>query len=129
MINEDMQLGQLLTARKSLYDRKKAIESGELAEIKQDLTDADRIISRKMQDLGLRQLQDEGGKATFYISDEIVPKINDWDQLYRYVKDNDYFHLFYRKLTATAYRELISHGEDIPGVEPEVVTRLKMRSN
>ncbi|MCP4773203.1 MAG: hypothetical protein GY880_03085 [Planctomycetaceae bacterium] len=125
---EEMKLGDLTSMRKDFSQRKKEIESGELKSIKTTLDELDRTITRKMQDIGLRQVQDASGKATFYLTDEIVPKVLDWDSVYPYVAKNGYWHLFYRKLTAKAFREIIEHGEEVPGTEAEVVTRLKMQS-
>lgn len=126
---ETLSLGDLLSAYKAAKDRKKAIESGELAEVKAFLEQAEVLITRKMRDNGLRQVQDEGGQATFSLTDEIVPKISDWDKIYPYIAENGYWHLLYRKLTARAYRELIEAGYQVPGTDPEVLTRLRMRSN
>jgi hypothetical protein len=126
---DEMQLGDLLVARRETYAEKKQIETGPLAEKKETLAVMDRVIVRKMQDLGLRQLQDESGKATFHVTDEIVPKITDFDALYPYIAKNGYWQLLYRKVTASAWREIIQSGEEVPGTEPETVTRLRMRSN
>ena len=111
-----------------LKDQKKAIESGELKSIKNTLDEMERVITRKMHDLGVRQMVDEDDTATFSLSEQVVPKIDDWDKIYPYIAENGYWHLLYRKLTATAYREIIEAGQEVPGVEPEVVTRLSMRT-
>ncbi len=126
---DDMQLGDLLVARRETYAEKKEIEKGPLAEKKQTLDAMDAVIVSKMQDLGLRQLQDASGKATFHVTDEIVPKIIDFDALYPYIAKNGYWQLLYRKVTASAWREIIQAGEEVPGTEPQVITRLRMRTN
>ena len=123
-----MPVGQLLKTYKNLKDQKKAIESGELKSIKNTLDEMERVITRKMHDLGVRQMVDEDDTATFSLSEQVVPKIDDWDKIYPYIAENGYWHLLYRKLTATAYREIIEAGQEVPGVEPEVVTRLSMRT-
>jgi hypothetical protein len=125
---ETMPVGQLLKSYKDLKDQKKAIESGELKSIKNTLDEMERVITRKMHDLGVRQMVDEDDTATFSLSEQVVPKIDDWDKIYPYIAENGYWHLLYRKLTATAYREIIEAGQEVPGVEPEVVTRLSMRT-
>jgi hypothetical protein len=125
---ETMPVGQLLKTYKNLKDQKKAIESGELKSIKNTLDEMERVITRKMHDLGVRQMVDEDDTATFSLSEQVVPKIDDWDKIYPYIAENGYWHLLYRKLTATAYREIIEAGQEVPGVEPEVVTRLSMRT-
>jgi hypothetical protein len=125
---ETMPVGQLLKTYKNLKDQKKAIESGELKSIKNTLDEMERVITRKMHDLGVRQMVDEDDTATFSLSEQVVPKIDDWDKIYPYIAENGYWHLLYRKLPATAYREIIEAGQEVPGVEPEVVTRLSMRT-
>ncbi len=56
-------------------------------------------------------------EATLKIS--LRPKITDDAALWKFVKKNDYFHLYYRRLNSTAYEELvgINKGKALPGTE------------
>ncbi len=126
---EFMPLDDLMTERKDMFDRKKQIEEGELKAINKTLKAIDGYIIRRMQDQGLRQIQGNDGRATFSVSEEIVPEVTDWDALYAYISQHSYFHLLYRKVTARAYRELIENEEDVPGTEQKKRTTLRMRSN
>ena len=82
-----------------------------------------------MQDNGIQQCRGNDGRATFSISEEVVPEIVDWDSLYTFIAENNYFHLLYRKVTARSFRELIENGVEVPGAEPKKRTTLRMRSN
>ena len=126
---EFMPLDDLLSQRKDLYDEKKSIEEGELKKINKDLKSLDGFIIRRMQDNGIQQCRANDGRATFYISEEVVPEIVDWDSLYTFIAENNYFHLLYRKVTARSFRELIENGIEVPGAEPKKRTTLRMRSN
>ena len=126
---EFMPLDDLLSQRKDLYDEKKSIEEGELKKINKDLKSLDGFIIRRMQDNGIQQCRGNDGRATFSISEEVVPEIVDWDSLYTFIAENNYFHLLYRKVTARSFRELIENGVEVPGAEPKKRTTLRMRSN
>lgn len=126
---EFMPLDDLLSQRKDLYDEKKSIEEGELKKINKDLKSLDGFIIRRMQDNGIQQCRGNDGRATFSISEEVVPEIVDWDSLYTFIAENNYFHLLYRKVTARSFRELIENGIEVPGAEPKKRTTLRMRSN
>lgn len=54
-------------------------------------------------------------EATLKVS--LRPKITDDAELWKFVKKNDYFHLYYRRLNSTAYEELvgINKGKPLPG--------------
>lgn len=126
---EFLPLDDLLSQRKDLYDEKKSIEEGELKKINKDLKSLDGFIIRRMQDNGIQQCRGNDGRATFSISEEVVPEIVDWDSLYTFIAENKYFHLLYRKVTARSFRELIENGVEVPGAEPKKRTTLRMRSN
>lgn len=58
-----------------------------------------------------------------------VPVVEDWDQLYAYIHENDAFHLLQRRVSSTAYRELIASGEALPGVRSFEKVSLNLRGS
>lgn len=59
-----------------------------------------------------------GGKASKFTMGEVSsPQLKNDTDFFKFVADNNYFHLFTRRLKAEACRELWDKGIDIPGVD------------
>lgn len=57
--------------------------------------------------------------------DSIVPQATDWGKIYRYVKKNDAFDLFQRRLASSAWKDRMEDRKaPIPGIEPFTKTTL-----
>lgn len=57
-----------------------------------------------------------GESSSFSIKEETVPQASDWDAVWQFIKENDYFHMVQKRLSSTACRELWELGQQIPGV-------------
>jgi hypothetical protein len=80
--------------------------------------------TRLIAKLDEEDLNSSRGKTAYAtISEDIVPQIENWDDVYAYIKENDAFYLLQRRMTVTAYRELVESGDSLPGANP-----LKKRS-
>jgi hypothetical protein len=70
-----------------------------------------------------------GMKATVAITEKVVPKVQDWEAFTKYIRRMNYFHLFERRVSAAAYRELMAgRKQAIPGVEPYTIRELSLRT-
>lgn len=47
---------------------------------------------------------------------EAIPRVEDWDKTYAYIKRHNAFELLQRRLNAAAVRERLEDGKTIPGV-------------
>lgn len=57
--------------------------------------------------------------------DSTVPQVVDWEKVYRFVKKNNAFDLFQRRLSSSAWKDRMEDRKaPIPGVEPFVKTTL-----
>ena len=83
-------------------------------------------IAIRMQDEGLEKISNGG--RTLSLKKEIVPTVENWDTFQEYVAETKRFELMQKRMSATAYREAISLGEDIPGVESTELTKILFRS-
>ena len=83
-------------------------------------------IAIRMQDEGLEKISNGG--LTLSLKKEIVPTVNSWDDLQDYVAETGRFELLQKRMSATAYREAIGLGEDIPGVDSTELTKINFRS-
>jgi DNA repair exonuclease SbcCD ATPase subunit len=102
------------------------------SELKNEIDDLDeryKALEREIITLlDAQQLMFGGGsryRAT--ISTSIVPTVQDWDAAIEWMKANDAFHLFEKRMAAGAWRELKDSGELIPGTEPYEKRSLSLR--
>lgn len=72
----------------------------------------------------------EGRKAGVSITEVTVANIVDFDELTKYIKRTGYFHLFQRRISDPAFRELLEREKKhvVPGLEPFTKRNLNLRS-
>tara|TARA_Y100001951_G_C11242961_1_gene241641 strand:+ start:486 stop:866 length:381 start_codon:yes stop_codon:yes gene_type:complete len=66
--------------------------------------------------------------CTLSIKEEIVPTVQDWDEVYKYLIQTKQFELIQKRMSATAFRELLQMGLNVPGVKATELTRVNFRS-
>lgn len=69
-----------------------------------------------------------GKKATVSISESIKPSVENWDDFYKYIQRNKYWHLLERRPSVTGCRELFETKGKIPGVVPFTQRKLNLRT-
>ena len=108
-----------------------------LREDKRKLEEEIKIIEeqyRSLEEQLMTKLDAEGtekgsGKhATVSISSSVVGNVTDWDALNAYIKKTGYFHLYQRRVSDPAIRELFESKGSVPGVEPFTKRKLNIRS-
>lgn len=121
-----MKLGEL---GDSIYTLQQRIS--EAAARVKDLESEKRAIETQlmlaMQDAGTDIVR--GDIATISISETIRPQIQDYDALTRFILRRKALHLFERRISSTAYREMKDSlgGKGIPGLTEFVQARLNIR--
>lgn len=70
----------------------------------------------------------EGKLASVHIDEVVYPTADNWDEIYKYIHANKYYHMLERRLTATAYRELMERGVQVPGIVPFKKRKVKLTS-
>ena len=60
----------------------------------------------------------EGKRASASITEVVTAQIEDFDALCKYIKRSGYFHLFQRRVSDPAYRELLESKGAVPGLAP-----------
>ena len=115
-----------------LIDRKKSIKTqmeklnSELKGLREQENDIDLQLLKKLDSEGLKKTANE--VASVSIKEETVPDVHDWDALYEHIKQTGDFSLIQRRVSSTAYRELLKLGENVPGLQPRVIRRINFRS-
>jgi hypothetical protein len=104
------------------------------------LSKQERELKLKKEELDLRLIQAmdavgtdmaRGKGFTAFITEDILPKIEDPDRFQLWVKKNNAFYLYYARIAAKAYREMLEtrKGREIPGLEHSVVRKVNIRAS
>ena len=120
-MNIDEMLNDLATTRQAIV---KLTEQEKILKSKKDDLETQIIISLK--DQGIDRVGNDA--CTVSIKQEIVPTVRNWDAVHEHVLATGQFELMQKRMSATAYRELIQMGQDVPGVEATELTRMNFRS-
>lgn len=121
----NMPLGAMIDKLYDLREKKRELE----AQIKVIDGEFDGIEEQVMSKLAAEQVDaSRGSKASCSISKTVVANIVDFDALAKYVKKTGYVHLFQRRISDPAFRELLDQGKKVPGLEPFTKSRLNLKS-
>ena len=83
-------------------------------------------IAADMTKQGLTQTGND--VCTVSLKTEIVPTVDDWDALHKHIVDTGQFELLQKRMSATAYRELLAMAQSVPGVRSTELTKVNFRS-
>jgi len=118
-------LNDLLSEVTKIRTEIKSVQSEEKL-LKSQQRELESQISIRMQEQGLDKISND--ICTISLKNEIVPTVEDWDQLHEHIIKTNQFELLQKRMSATAYRELITTGMDVPGVKSTELTRVNFRS-
>lgn len=122
----EVTLAHLANRRDDLRERKRELEA-EVKVIDQALAANEQEIIERLDGMGVNKFA--VGKLSFSISENLVGNVEDWDQVYAYIKGNGAFHLIQRRLANAAYKELLDMGDELPGVVPFTKRTLNFRKS
>ena len=118
-------LDSLLAEYSNVRNGIKALQTRE-KELNTSKRELEAQISIRMQEQGLDKISD--GNCTVSLKNEIVPTVEDWDTLQEHIAKTNQFELMHKRVSATAYREAVAAGMDVPGVKSTELTRINYRS-
>ena len=95
-------------------------------ELKQVQNALEAEIGADMERQGLTQTGND--VCTISLKTETVPTVEDWDVLHQHISDTGRFELLQKRMSATAYRELIAMEPSVPGVRSTELTKVNYRS-
>ena len=112
----------------SLADMRGVIATTEegLRGLKQRKNELEAKLIAKMEDQGIDRTGND--RCSVSIKVETVPTVEDWDAVYKHILSTEQFELLHKRMSASAYRELLSLDMELPGVKPTDVTRINYRS-
>lgn len=121
----DKPIGDLIDGMFALRERKRELEA-QIKEIEGEYDGLSNTLLEKFE--AEHATASRGSKATASVTTSVTGNIVEFDDLCKFVKRTGYFHLFERRISATAYRELLDSGKKVPGVETFVKKRVNLRA-
>lgn len=124
--DKDAPLSELIEHATKLRD-----EAQILSKLERDT----RALLARVQDIIIGRMDKDGTTlsrvegVSVSITEEQLPVIDDWDEVYKYILDNRYMHLLQRRMSSAAWREIEQTGERVPGTTPFVKRKLSMRKS
>ena len=118
-------LNDLLSEVTKLRSQIKTVQAEEKL-LKTQQRELESQISIRMQEQGLDKISND--VCTISLKNEIVPTVEDWDALHQHIIDTNQFELLQKRMSATAYRELIAMEPSGPGVRSTELTKVNYRS-
>tara|TARA_R100000935_G_C2797880_1_gene149036 strand:+ start:225 stop:599 length:375 start_codon:yes stop_codon:yes gene_type:complete len=118
-------LTDLLAEVAKIRTEVKAVQTQEKS-LKSEQRELEIQITIRMREQGLDKISND--VCTISLKEEIVPTVEDWDLLQEHVAKTNQFELLQKRMSATAYRELVALGMDVPGVVSTELTRINFRS-
>lgn len=98
----------------------------QLKDLRKTQDELDVLLLKKMDAEGLSRTAN--GQASVSINEDTVPDVMDWEELYQHIISTGDFSLIQRRVSSTAYKELLKLGEAVPGLQPRTVRRINFRS-
>ena len=120
-----VKLNDLLAETAKVREQIKVVQSEEKV-LKSQQRELESQISIRMQEQGLDKISND--ICTISLKTEVVPTVEDWDSLHEHIIETNQFELLQKRMSATAYRELVATGFDVPGVKSTELTRINFRS-
>jgi hypothetical protein len=97
-----------------------------LKDLKAAQDEIDLALIKKMDAEGLSRTAN--GDYSVSINEDTVPDVDDWDALYSHIISTRDFSLIQRRVSSTAYKELLKLGEGVPGLSPRTIRKINFRS-
>ncbi len=101
------ELTEVRTSLKNLQEKERGFKSRKM-ELEA------RIVST-LKEQGIDRIGNDN--CTVSIKEEVVPTVEDWDQVYQHLLQTKQFELIQKRMSATAFRELLQMGMNVPGVK------------
>ena len=123
-MTENTKLDELMNALVTTRTEIRSLQQEEKA-LKVHQNDLESEIMWKMEEQGLDQIAND--KCTNSKKKEVVPTVEDWDVLHQHIIETNRFELLQKRMSATAYRELLQMEMSVPGVKATELTKINYR--
>ena len=124
-MTEESNINELINELANTKDSINSLDE-ERKEFVQKKVDLESRLVAIMDDQGIDRTAND--RATISVKTETMPSAEDWDQIYEHILATKQFELLHRRLSAQAFREILSLGQNVPGVRSTEVVRINYRS-
>lgn len=120
-----MKMADLIAARaQNNDDLREANRVAKTFKDEQDLIDAAIIV--RMEADGIKRFASDDGSVSVSVTEE--PNVDDWEAFYEHIHANKDWSLLHRRVSATAFREMLKQGTPPPGTSSRTVKSVNFRS-
>ena len=120
-----MTINELIELRATVKDDIADLNA-QLKELNKSKEELDWQLLNQLDEQGLSRTAND--KASVSINQDTVPDVTDWDALYEHINSTKDYSLLQRRVSSTAYKELLKLGEEVPGLQPREIRRINFRS-
>lgn len=121
-----IEIGKYIDEMMALRNDKRHHES-EIKRLDANLKLMETTLKQAMLDQGVTEAKGAYGKAK-YDDKVLYPQVDDWGQFHQYIKENNMFDLLHKRISLTNYRQLVEAQVAVPGVVPNYVSEVNLRS-
>lgn len=121
-----IEIGKYIDEMMALRNDKRHHES-EIKRLDANLKLMETTLKQAMLDQGVTEAKGTYGKAK-YDDKVLYPQVDDWGQFHQYIKENNMFDLLHKRISLTNYRQLVEAQVAVPGVVPNYVSEVNLRS-
>lgn len=118
-------LGKTIDSLWALREVKRAKEA-EIKEIEGQISAAESTLLERLD--AEDTVKSEGKNASVSISESVNFNITDFDEFAKYVGKSKQFHLFQRRVSELAVREIFENKGAVPGLTPYTKRKINLRS-
>jgi hypothetical protein len=120
----DNTLHDLISQLSDLRTEKKRLDF-ESRQMDPQIKAVEAKIIEAMDDQQITETRSSAGKVT--LGDAVYPQVEDWDAVYKFIHDNEYYHCLEKRFAVLAYREILGQGNSVPGVQPFTKRKVTLR--
>ena len=121
---EGLSIGDLARLADNVREQKRDLERQAKA-LTEELDQIKDAILAKLDEQEVDRIAVDG--ITISKSSNTQPSVDDWDQVYAFIAENNLFPLLQRRITATLWREMLEAGDVVPGITPYVKRDVNIR--
>ena len=120
-------LGARIDLLRKIRDEKRTL-SEQLKAVDKRYAEIEALVMTSLDQADVRL--GEGRSAVASITETIQPQVDDWDAIHKWIKTNSAQYLYYRRINAVPFRELLEsrRGRKIPGLSSVTVRKLNLRN-
>lgn len=127
VVNEPKQsqnLGNIIDELYAVKQEKKEVDAVS-KKLGEQISKLEQDVRNTMADVGISQATGANAKVT--VSEKTVATIQDWEETCNWIAETGSFYLLQRRISSTAYKDLLDAGEGVPGLKPTELPNLSIR--